>query len=110
MSLPLPLHVTDVKDALKAIIDPCYVWPEQPAGWQLEFIAYPDGEIIMDFLHPVSGTFWTDEHPPFELPTKQDGAVITWQDLKKAGIPFMTTFGTASVQSSPRDPHLMIVK
>ena len=110
MSLSVPLSVSDVKHALSDIVDPQYDWPEQLAGWQLEFIAYPDGEIIMDFLHPVSGSFWSDENTPLDLPKKNDGSEITWRDLKRAGIPFMTTFGYAALSKEPPQPHLTSVK
>ena len=64
----------------------------------------------MDFLHPVSASFWSDENAPLDLPKKQDGKEITWQDLKRAGIPFMTTFGYAAVSNEPAKVHLSSVK
>lgn len=103
------LTVDSVKALLQGVVSPNYQWPEQPAGWQLEFIVYPDGEVIMDFLHPVSGVFWSEENEQLEVPLKQDKSALTWKDLKAAGIPFMTTFGYAEVSIAAPDPHLKLV-
>ena len=55
--LSLPLKLDDVKARLEGIVQPDYLWPDIPKGWQLEFIVYPDGFVRTDLLHPVSGTF-----------------------------------------------------
>lgn len=104
------LSVTSVKAALHGIVSPNHQWPIQPAGWQLEFIVYPDGEVVMDFLHPVSCVFWSEDNEPLETPLKADSTALTWQDLKAAGIPFMTTFGHAAVSTEVAEPHLKLVK
>lgn len=104
------LSVENVKVALDGIVCPEHPWPVQPAGWQLEFIVYPDGEVVMDFLHPVSCSFWSEDNEPLETPRKQDQTVLTWKDLKAAGIPFMTTFGQAEVSTDLAEPHLKLVK
>lgn len=104
------LSVESVKVALGGIVSPEYQWPEQPAGWQLEFIVYPDGEVVMDFLHPVSCSFWSEDNEPLETPLKQDKTALTWKDLKAAGIPFMTTFGHAGVSTDAAEPHLKLVE
>lgn len=104
------LSVAGVAEAFTGIVSPAYQWPAQPAGWQLEFIVYPDGEVVMDFLHPVSCAFWSEENEQLATPFKPDQSVITWKDLKAAGIPFMTTFGHAAVTTDLAEPHLQLVK
>jgi hypothetical protein len=104
------LTVEIVKGALQDVVSPDHKWPVQPAGWQLEFIVYPDGEVVMDFLHPVSCMFWSEDNEPLETPLRQDKTVLTWKDLKAAGIPFMTTFGHAAVTTEAPEPHLKLVK
>jgi len=96
-------------ERLAAFVSPDYRWPAMLPGWQLEFIAYPDGGILMDLLHPVSGVFWSDENGFLEQLAKSDGTPITVHELIAGGVPFMTTFGTAQVSDIPREPHLKVV-
>lgn len=37
------LNVEIVAERLKEFVSPDYQWPVISAGWQLEFIVYPDG-------------------------------------------------------------------
>lgn len=104
------LSVHDAQAALREVVCSSYSWPEQPAGWQLKFIVYPDGEVIMDFGHPVSCTFWSEDHAPLQTPYQPNKAPITWQHLKAAKVPFMTTFGQAMVSTEPSTPHLTPVR
>lgn len=110
--LPLPLNLEAVTGRLKGVICPDYQWPEVPAGWQLEFVAYPDGFVIMDVLHPISGAWLSEDHEDgiLDQPMKHNGEPLSAQVLQKAGIPFMTTFATAAVSNEPKELHLSVVK
>ncbi len=79
------LTVEIAAERLAAFVSPGYLWPAMLPGWQLEFIAYPDGEIMMDLLHPVSGVFWSDENEFLEQPAKSDGTPITVHELIAGG-------------------------
>ena len=104
----LPLE--DVKARLHSVVSEDYVWPEEPAGWWLEFIAYPDGGVVMDLLHPVSANWWSDENDFLAQPFCTNGCEINASLLAKAGVPFMGTFGVAEVSQKPAEPHLSAVK
>ena len=104
--MTIKLEIEDVKQKLKKTVRSDFLWPEVPQGWQLEFIAYPNGEVEMDFLHPISGVFWSEENGHFEPPVMNNGSLITAKALKDAGVPFMTTFGHAAVSVQPKQPHL----
>ena len=104
-----PLVLSEVKEKLASVVSESFEWPEIPKGWQLEFIVYPDGEVNMDLLHPVSGVFWSEDNGRFELPIMKNGKFITATILKGAGISFMTTFGHAAVSEKPKSPHLKSV-
>lgn len=86
-----------------------YVWPEMMAGWQIEFIAHENGVVEMDFLHPVSGSFWSDDNDFLITPKKPDGSDIDVWTLIKAGVPYMTTFKNASAGGLKKEPHLKVV-
>lgn len=88
--MDIKLSVNTVSKALAEIVSPDYVWPDNPEGWQLEFILAPTGDLIMDFLEPISAVFWSEENEELVLPYKTDGSDITPRDLKTAGIPFMS--------------------
>ena len=104
------LTVEIVSRRLAEFVSPDYKWPAMPPGWQVEFVIYPDGEINMDFLHPVSCAFWSEDNEFLDLPIKHDGTPITVEILKKAAIPFMTTFGHVEVSNKPVKSHLKIAE
>jgi hypothetical protein len=106
----LKLILEDVKKQLEHIVDPGYTWPEIPVGWQLEFIAHSNTDVAMEFLHPVSGYFWSEDNEPLDPPVMINGNNITASALTKAGVPFMTTFHIAAISDKPPEPHLSIVK
>lgn len=89
-AIDIKLSVNTLSEALAEIVSPDYEWPKNPDGWQLEFILAPTGELIMDFLEPISAVFWSEENEELTLPHKPDGSGITPRDLKTAGIPFMS--------------------
>ncbi|MBD3587714.1 MULTISPECIES: hypothetical protein [Salinimonas] len=103
----LPLE--DVKARLHGVVSNEYVWPEEPAGWWLEFIAYPDGGVIMDLLHPVSANWWSDDNDFLPQPFCTDGREINASILAKAVVPFMGTFGVAEVGQKQSEHHLSVV-
>lgn len=103
------MELSEIVERLRDVVNPDFLWPEVPKGWQLEFIAYSNTDIDMDLLHPVSGRFWSEDHGHLETPAMTDGSPITAVTLKAAGVPFMTTFGTAAVSESSRDIHLTVV-
>lgn len=87
-----------------------YTWVDLPDGWQVEFIVFPDESVQIDYLHPVSGKFWSDENEPLQLPLFLNDKEISVIDLEVLGIPYMTTFGMAKVSETPKEPHLSIIK
>ena len=107
----LSMNIHEISSRLHDVISPNYRWPIVPSGWQMEFIVYPDGVVIMDILHPVSGAWLSDNHQEgiLEQPFLKDQNPITINELRRAGIPFMTTFGIASVSCDRAASHLKIV-
>lgn len=103
------LTVEIVSERLTGFISKEYKWAKMPYGWQLEFIVYPDGLVDMDFLHPISGVFWSEDNGFLDMPVLPDGSRITADILKKAGVPYMTTFGHAEVSDKPTESHLKLV-
>ncbi|MGR2849386.1 hypothetical protein ABMX62_20330 [Vibrio vulnificus] len=104
------LSIETVADRLRPVVSPEYQWPEMPAGWQVEFIVYADGEVNMDFLHPVSCIFWSEDNGQLITPFTADREPITCAMLQQCNVPFMTTFGHARISSSIPDPHLALVE
>ena len=47
-----------------------YVWPlpADPA-WRLVVFVYRDGFAVLDWLHPVSRRFWSEDNEPLALPS-----------------------------------------
>ena len=109
MSKREPLTIEVAAERLSGIVSTEYKWPELLPGWQLEFIAYPEGDLDMDMLHPVSGVFWSDDNEPLPLPYKSDESPITVWDLIALKLPYMTTFGYATVVDKPKESHLSLV-
>lgn len=99
-----------IKASLSDVVKPEFKWPEIPLGWQLEFIVYSNEDVDMDLLHPVSGVFWSEDNGHFQPPIMNNGKNITAAALKKANVPFMTTFCEAKVSEQPKESHLKIVK
>lgn len=49
-----------------------YEWPTPPdAAWKLMVCCYPDGEIDLDFGHPVSRRFWSEDNGFLTLPEER---------------------------------------
>lgn len=103
------LTIEVVSCRLKEVISPKYTWPEIPTGWQLKFIVFPDGEVNMDFLHPVSCVFWSEDNGFLETPYTPNGKPVTRELLEMCGVPYMTAFGCATVNDTPLTTHLTSV-
>ena len=42
---------------------PCYIWPlPSDPSWDLVVIVYRDGHPVLDWLHPVSCRFWSEDN------------------------------------------------
>lgn len=109
--MSVSLVLSEVKEKLSGLVSDSYEWPEPPPkGWQVEFIVFPNGDVDMDFLHPVSDVFWSEENGHLEPPIMSNGKQITAEHLKNAGIPYMTTFGCAAISESPNESHLKRIK
>lgn len=53
---------------------PDYVWPvPDDPSWQLVVFVYRDGQPVLDWLHPVSRRFWSEENDSFALPILEAG-------------------------------------
>lgn len=100
------LTIAIVSERLKDFVSPEYAWPELPTGWQLKFIVFPDGEVNMDFLHPVSCAFWSEDNGFLQTPFGRMKEPITRSVLDKCAVPYMTTFGHAAVNTKPKESHL----
>lgn len=85
------LTIENVSNRLKDVVSLDYQWPSVPEGYHLEFMLHPDGSIIMDFLNREKAMFWSEAADEvIETPYMNDKQPITWQILKRAGIPFMS--------------------
>jgi hypothetical protein len=104
--MDLGMDLDEVIRRLDGIVRSDYQWPRIPAGWSLEFIAYSDASVDMDLLQPQLGVFWSEDNEPLKPPVMVNGQNITASALKKAGIPFMTTFLEAAVCMKDKEPNL----
>jgi len=53
---------------------PGYAWPvPSDPSWDLVVFVYRDGYPVLDWLHPVSRRFWSEENEPFVLPSSEPG-------------------------------------
>ena len=46
-----------------------FTWPNAPdAGWQFMVLCYPDGLCDLDYAHPVSRKFWSEDNDFLSMP------------------------------------------
>lgn len=93
--------------AKKAGID--YQWPKPPdCAWQLVVCCYSEGECDLDFLHPVSRKFWSEDNGFFESPP---GKRFSRQWYEKMGFSIveMSPFSVA-IDCSPSRHLALTVK
>lgn len=86
-----------------------YVWPTPPdASWHLVVCCYPDGELDLDFVHPVSRRFWSEDNgfliPPEE---RTDRINLSWYE--EMGFEVMVMMPVAQVVRGAFNRHLQVV-
>lgn len=82
-----------------------YLWPIKPdAGWVTLVCLYPDGKCDLDFAHPVSRRFWSDDNPAPQLPVG-----IHWTDLEELGFEIMAMTPTMGICFGTKPRHLKAV-
>ena len=89
-----------------------YQWPTPTdPSWQLIAFVYRDGTVELDWLHPVSRRFWTDDNDQFELPPHRPGE-LSGHWFRTMGFDVLDEWSptaSATVGPPPREPHLRIV-
>jgi len=90
-------------------VAPAYEWPVPPdAAWSLVACCYPYGEIDLDFVHPVSGRFWSEDNgfltPPEDHPHRFNRL---WYDRMGFGI--MVMMPMVKLVMAPATKHLQQV-
>ncbi|MDI5833272.1 hypothetical protein OCF84_20900 (plasmid) [Shewanella xiamenensis] len=85
------LSIETASERLGPYISSDYKWPSLPTcgNWQLKFIVYQDGGLVMDFLDVDTGSWWSENNEILEIPYNVEGAEITVKILIEAGIPYM---------------------
>lgn len=88
-----------------------YQWPTAPdASWDLIVCHYPNGVCEIDFVHPVSRAFWSDENDFLRLPA-DDGRRLNcdwFEDMGFELMPMMPINGMVTIQSNTT-PYLRLV-
>lgn len=83
-----------------------YDWPVPPdPSWALLACCYPDGEVDLDFAHPVSRRFWSEDNGFLDLPEEKTCRFNrSWYE--RMGFETMVMMPTAIVVQQPRKSHL----
>lgn len=86
------ITVEQAAERMSPFISSEYQWPVLPknGNWQLKFIVYQDGGVVMDFLDTDTGEWWSESNHTLEVPYNEEGAEITYKILIEAGIPFLS--------------------
>lgn len=88
---------------------PDYEWPLPPdPSWILVICAYPDGVCDLDFLHPVSGRFWSEDNGFLDLPSYDTSCMGRWW-FEDMGFEVMQMQPAMQVSIGSRKPHLKLV-
>lgn len=62
----------DMQGRRSRLVSDGYKWPVPPdVSWRLVVCAYPDGEVDLDFAHPVSRRFWSEDNGFLDLPEER---------------------------------------
>lgn len=87
-----------------------YRWPLPPdAAWQVVVCLYPDGLCDLDFVHPVSRVFWSEENGFLDLPTYDPLTLGAWW-FEEMGFEIMRMQPAMQVQIADMpSPHLKLV-
>lgn len=101
-------------DVTKVRRAPDFEWPlpSDPA-WQLIAFVYLDGHTELDWLHPVSRRFWSEENTAFDLPRHEPGEMCGGDWFRGMGFDVLSEWlPTATVSVAPPDriPHLRPVR
>lgn len=85
-----------------------YCWPEAPgASWGLVVCSYPDGETDLDFVHPVSGRFWSEDNGFLPAPEpRTDYFNRLWYE--QMGFDLLNCSPNMRLGMSARAPHLSL--
>lgn len=84
-----------------------YSWLTPPdVSWDLVVCVYPDGLCDLDFAHPVSRRFWSEDHDFFALPS-DDRSVMNREWFKTMGFEILDMQPAMQViVSEKRTSHL----
>lgn len=88
-----------------------YEWPTPPKGWDLMFsaMAKDQNPVEIDFGHPVSRIFWSEDNHAIPQPRLKEGHVLSYYSLEHMGLPCLTPCHTAYI-SNDRKPYLAEIK
>jgi hypothetical protein len=95
----------------RAILVPSdYAWPSPPdVSWQFVVCAYPDGECDLDYLHPVSRAFWSEDNGFLDPPPGPPG-YFTRRWYKAMGFDVIDMYPSMQASVGPAVSHLVRVK
>lgn len=96
-------------DGRKCGVEDDYHWPIPPKGWDLMFTLFEGGCIEIDFAHPVSRIFWSEDNGELEQPRFKEGCTLDQHHLEELGIRYLTPFYTAAI-TQVKTTHLSSVK
>lgn len=86
-----------------------FEWPAQPdPSWILIACCYPDGEMDLDFAHPVSRRFWSEDNGFLALP-EENTRFFDRSWYEQMGFEVMMMMPTATVAEKVGTSHLRVV-
>lgn len=87
-----------------------YVWPTPPdRSWETIVCLYPNGACELDFVHPVSRMFWSEDNGFLILPT-DDYTVLGGWWFEEMGFEIMVMQPLMQAQvADSKTPHLKLV-
>jgi len=90
-----------------------YRWPLPPdTAWEVVVCLYPDGMCDLDFVHPVSRRFWSEDNGFLELPSYDRSMLGGWW-FEEMGFEVMQMQPAMQVrvtEESEKPSHLAIVR
>lgn len=81
-------------------------WPEKLPGWDLVICRYPDGELDIELVHPVSRRFWSEDNHFLPIP---ESKAIDQAWLKRHGFEIMQMMPVAALSYTKPSRHLKLV-
>lgn len=81
-------------------------WPEKLPGWDLVVCRYPDGELDIDLVHPISRRFWSEDNDFLPMP---DSTAIDQAWLMRHGFEIMQMMPVAALSYTKPSRHLKLV-